>query len=238
MNKILKGVLDALFPKSFTCDICGIETFGTNLCPDCQKSVTFNDKTCCPVCGRRYLIDEICLECKDKPPIYKKAVSPLVYEKGAIKLINKFKEGGAYLKDYFADLMAEKVKKLPKTDFITFVPMTKAAENKRGYNQSELLAKSLSERIDVPTIPLLLKTGKTKQQKRLSKTERAKNLSGSFKLIDKDSVKGKTVLLVDDVLTTGATADAACKEILRGGAECVYFATVASVEYKFIKLVI
>ena len=237
MKKALRAVLDAIFPNSFTCDLCGIETFNTNICPDCLKSITFNNNTRCPVCGRKYVVDAICTECKANPPLYKKAVSPLVYENGGTALLNKFKDGGGYLSEYFAELLKEQVAALPKFDFITFIPMTKEAQKKRGYNQAELLAKRLSEKIGVPVICALEKINKTEEQKNLSREERAKNLNGSFRLLDK-SVKGKTLLLVDDILTTGATADAACKVLLRGGVTAVYFGTVASVENKLIKLVI
>ncbi|MDE7330311.1 MAG: hypothetical protein K2N30_04415, partial [Clostridia bacterium] len=75
----------------------------------------------------------------------------------------------------------------------------------------------------------------TKEQKELTLKQRAENLDGCFKVKNAEAVKDKTVLLVDDVLTTGATADTLSKKLLEAGAKAVYLATVASVEYKVIK---
>ena len=230
-----KFIKENLFPLSFTCDNCGIETFGGNLCPECLKNTTFNDKATCPICGRKVVRSEICIECKAKPPLFDYAMSALIYEGTAVKLIHKFKNGEAYLKDYFADLIVAKlneVQDLLQIDYIAFVPMTKKAEIKRGYNQSKLLAESISKRINVPVTDAIEKIKDTTAQKALSGKERAKNLEGSFKAKSKDALLDKNVLLVDDILTTGATADAVCMSLFRAGAMKVFLATIASVEYK------
>ena len=235
-GNLKKAVSEIFFPQSFTCDICGIETFDTNICPACLKTITFNNKTTCPVCGRKTVRPEICLECKAETPRFKKAVSPLVYDGGAVALIAKFKNGYGYLKEYFADLIAAKLADFEKADCIVYIPMTKKAKNKRGYNQAELLAKSLSERTQIPVLKDgLIKAKETAAQKSLSRKERAVNLAECFKIENRKEIKDKTILLVDDVLTTGATSDAACRKLLEAGAKRVYFATVASVEYKQFK---
>ena len=231
--RISKFIKENLFPLSFTCDGCGIETFGSNLCPECLKNTAFNDKFTCYVCGRKVANRwELCIECKAKPPLYDTAVSALLYEGTAVKLIHKFKNGDAYLKDYFADLIVAKLLDTMQIDYITFVPMTKKAERKRGYNQSKLLAESISKRINAPVCDVVEKVKNTTEQKSLTGKERAKNLEGSFKPKSKDALLDKNVLLVDDILTTGATADAMCKSLFRAGAMKVYLATIASVEYK------
>lgn len=232
MKKFLRLLSDAVFPKDFTCELCGEETFGNRLCSACFKTVAFNNGIACPVCGRKNAIPEICVECKAEPPLFKKAVSALIYADGGAALIAKFKTGSAYLKDYFADLITEKLSSLPAFDAIIYVPMTKKAFWKREYNQSELLAESISERIKIPVIKdAVIKTKDTPEQKKLSQKERAENLSHCFKAEKKEEIKGKNLLLVDDVLTTGATANAICKRLYKAGAINVYFATVASVEY-------
>lgn len=231
--KFLKFLTDAMFPLDFTCDICKRETFGANICKDCLKTITFNDGVTCPACGRKTVRPEICLECKAKAPVYDKAVSPLVFYGGGAVLIQKFKNDNAYLKEYFADLIKTKLDSLPPFDAIVYVPMTEKAKNKRGYNQSEILAESISERCGVPVIyDAVIKIKDTDEQKNLSKKERELNLEGCFKIPDKTAVKGKTLLLVDDVLTTGATAEAVSLRLKRAGATKVFVATAASVEYK------
>lgn len=230
--KIRKFIRENLFPLSFTCDGCGIEVFNGNLCPDCLNNTIFNNKFTCAICGRKVGKPEICIECKAKPPLFESALSALIYEGTAVKLIHKFKNGDAYLKDYFADLIVTKLTDFPQIDYIAFVPMTKKAEFKRGYNQSKLLAESISKRINVPVCDVVEKIKNTTAQKSLSGKDRAKNLEGSFKPKSKDAVLDKNVLLVDDILTTGATADAICKSLFRAGAMKVFLATIASVEYK------
>lgn len=235
MKKFFKAIKRVLFPPDFTCDICGRETFNTNLCDDCLKSVVFNDGETCPVCGRRTHRPEICIECKQKLPVFKRAVSPLSYEGGGIKLIHKYKSGKAYLKEYFADLIAKKLTAFDGIDCIAYVPMTKKSQRKRGYNQCYLLAKALSEMVGVPVIKDgLIKIRDTSVQKGLTRSEREENLKGVFAVPDRTVFKDKTVLVIDDVLTTGCTADEACKKVYAAGAKTVYFATVASVEYKII----
>lgn len=227
-----KFIKENLFPPAFTCDACGVETFGTNLCPSCLNDTTFNDKLSCPICGRKTARQEMCIECKAKPPLFDCAVSPLIYEGTAVRLIRKFKNGDAYLKDYFADLIVQKIDDFPKIDYITFVPMTKKAQRKRGYNQSKLLAESISTRLNIPVADAVEKIKDTSEQKSLSGKERAKNLEGSFREKNGKPLLDKNILLVDDILTTGATANAICLKLLRAGAKKVFLATVASVEYK------
>lgn len=232
-GKFTKALHETFFPLDYTCDICGIETFKTNLCPDCIKTVKFNNIKTCPVCGRKTAQAEICTECKARLPQFKKAVSPLVYDGGTIKLVAKFKNGGAYLKEYFADLLAEKLSMLPRPDCIVCVPSTKKSVRRRGYDQIKLLAKSLSKRTGIPVIFGALEKAKdTPVQKGLTRDERKKNVKGVFKVLKAKEIKGKSVLILDDVLTTGATADEMCRVIKARGAAEVYFATIASVEYK------
>ncbi|MBD5583488.1 MAG: ComF family protein [Clostridia bacterium] len=228
-----KNLKRALFPSDYTCDLCGIETFRGNLCEKCFDRFEKNDKNVCPVCGRKVFRAEICVECKSKAPLYKQAVSPLVYSENVKELIRKFKNGNGYLKDYFADLIFEKLSDLPEFECIVYVPMTASAIKKRGYNQTELLAKELSKRTGIPLADgAVIKTKETPPQKGLTRSEREKNLYGCFEVVKPEIVRGKKILLVDDILTTGATADAVTGKLIRAGAYRIYLATIASVENK------
>lgn len=232
-NLLLKNVKEALFPTDFTCDVCGAETFGERLCPDCKKRVAFNDGATCPVCGRRTGNPEICMECKDKPPMFKKAVSPLVYSDASIILISKFKNGFAYLGEFFGDLMVGKLIGFPKIDVIVCVPLTKFSLFRRGFNPSELLAKNISLKTRTPLLKGAIKRiRRGKPQKGLSMKEREANVNGAFKVVKRKEIKGRSVLLIDDVMTTGATADEISKILRAAGAKYVYVACAASVEYK------
>lgn len=232
MKGFLKELIDEIFPPAITCDICGRETFdGNNLCPECAKTVTFNDGETCPICGRKTNVSEVCMECKAHSPSYDRAVSALVYKDGGVALVLKFKRGGAYLKDYFAGLLAPKCAQFAVADGVCFVPMTKKAENRRGYNQAELLAKELAARLDLPLLNVLEKVKDTTEQKSLTRRERESNIKGSFSA-RKTDVNGRSFILVDDVMTTGATVEEAARILKRKGAEHVYVATAASVENK------
>lgn len=230
---LLKAIIDSIFPKHYACLLCGREIFdGGDLCIKCQSTLTYNNKTCCPVCGRRTETEQICLECKAQTPLFDRGVSALIYEGGARKLILKFKKDGAYLKEYLAKQMYEKCVDLTDADAVCFVPMTNKALRKRGYNQAQLLAEELSQMLSLPLLKKAIEKVKSSSaQKTLSREERLKNLQGCFKA-KREEVNGKTLIVVDDVLTTGATAEAVCRELKRRGAKKLYFVTAASVEYK------
>ncbi|MDE6691317.1 MAG: ComF family protein [Clostridia bacterium] len=231
-DKILEALAEAMFPRNFTCDLCGIEIFnGSNLCEKCRDTVTVNNDFTCRVCGRKTQSSGLCLECKAQPPQFDKAVSPFVYSGGTKQLIYKFKGGQGYLKDYFARAMYAKCGNFKDADGICFVPMTRAAEHSRGFNQSELLAAEISKLIKLPLLKdAVAKVKKSPSQKSLTRKEREENLKSCFKA-ERSVVEGKTLILVDDVLTTGATADAVCKALKKCGAKKVYLVTAASVEY-------
>lgn len=93
------------------------------------------------------------------------------------------------------------------------------------------MAQELAERLNLPLLPVLIKTKDTKEQKSLTRRERENNLKGCF-AARKSEVEGRTFLVVDDVMTTGATADEAAATLKKKGAKAVYFAFIASVEYK------
>lgn len=231
--KWLKWLGETLFPEDYTCELCGREIFGgARLCERCASNVTFNDGATCPVCGRKTQSEELCLECKAEAPKYAKAVSAIVYKDGGAALIHKFKHGKAYLKNYFTDLLIGKCGGFSDADGVCFVPMTKRDLRKRGYNQSELLAANLAVALDIPLLKGAVKKIKqTSPQKSLSKAERLKNLKSSFRA-DRKTVKDKILILVDDVMTTGTTAETVCAELLKRGARKIYFVTAASVEYQ------
>lgn len=229
---VFKGLLDIIFPRNFTCDLCGREVFNdSNLCEDCAKTVHKNDGNTCPKCGRKTDEEGLCFECKDWAPLYDKAFSAFVYDDGVRALITRFKNGKSYLADYFAEEMYKKYSAETGVQAICYVPMYPSDKRKRGYNQSELLAKRLSSLTGLPLLKgAIEKVKKTQSQKSLQRKEREENLKGCF-MADKSLVNGKTILLVDDVLTTGATADAVTRELKKRGAKKVYFITVASVRY-------
>ncbi len=228
-----------LFKREWTCAVCKAELFGEDyFCPDCLKKLPFIGSKKCNHCGRSALLnEEYCDTCKNFFVSVDIARSVFDYTGKISLLIKKFKfNGEKHLATPFVKYMLPvMLKNFPRTDVITFVPMTEKSQKKRGYNQTELLAKGLSEKTNIPLVNAVVKKKETPKQVKLKRADRLKNLQGSFGITDKNSIKGKNVLLVDDVLTTGATAETIAKLLKEKGAERVYLITVASVPDKSIK---
>lgn len=219
---------------NFTCDNCEGEVFdGKRLCARCKAELPYNDKIVCPFCGRRVKEEGACLDCKQAPLEAKKARSLWLHEGDAAKLVRLFKSGKKYLYRLFAEELAPLIaREFSDADFLTFVPMTKKARKKRGYNQTELIGKKLAELTEKPLLSVAEKRRETSDQRGLTRKEREENMKEAFKVTDKKAVKGKRILLIDDTLTTGATASALASALKKAGAETVYLATVTSVEKK------
>ncbi|RXZ62004.1 ComF family protein [Candidatus Borkfalkia ceftriaxoniphila] len=223
----------ALFPAHYTCEICRKEVFdGASFCPACERALPRNDGFFCKKCGRRILEDfPVCLECKRELPVYTAARSAFVYGGEIVGLVRRFKTGAKYLARTFARETEPVFRaEYDFSDFIVSVPMSGESLRRRGYNQSALLADELSVRLGIEhRAAALVKTRDTAAQKFLTLGEREKNLTGSFRVHERKACEGKTILLVDDVLTTGATANAVSRVLFAAHAARVLVLTVASV---------
>lgn len=228
-----------MFKREWTCAVCGVELFGEDyFCPDCLKKLPFISNKKCNHCGRSAILsEEYCDTCKNFFVSVDVARSVFDYTGKVAYLIKNFKfDGAKHLATPFAKYMLPiMLKNFPRTDVITYVPMTEKSQKKRGYNQTELLASELSLKTNIPLITAVYKKKETARQVKLKRAERLKNLQGSFGVVDKNLIKGKNVLLIDDVLTTCATAETISKLLKEKGAARVYFLTVASVPDKSIK---
>ncbi len=219
---------------NFTCDICGREVFdGARVCHPCLKELPWNDQNICPFCGRKVVEAGVCLECKQKPLKVKKARSVFTHEEAAARLVVRFKRGEKYLYRTLADLSMPLIEReFAMCDAVAFIPMTKRAEKKRGYNQSRLLAEEIAARTNKELLDAVIKQRETGAQKFLGRADREKNLEGCFHVEDRKAVKGKTILIVDDTLTTGATVSELADRLLRAKAKEVYAFTFTSVQNK------
>lgn len=130
--------------------------------------------------------------------------------------------------EILAKYMLESVKDIGlQFDLIAYVPMTKSALKNRGYNQSEFLAKYLSRFLDIPVIGNLIKIMDTKDQIGLNGDERWNNMKTCFKVVENKYIKNKNILLIDDVVTTGATAFHCAQNLRKSGNSKVYILTIA-----------
>ena len=216
----------------YTCDFCDREAFDypqPRLCEDCQKSLIKNDKNTCEKCGRATVTQGVCLTCKSVAMGFDKGSSPFVYYGETAGVINRFKGGKAHLAITFAEYMAEAFTRLGvQADAVTFVPLEKAKRRARGYDQAELLAKKVAKLLGVPLLPTLTCLGKKGAQKELSVAERRDNVEGIYRVTERKAVKDKQILLIDDIMTTGATGSECASRLKRAGAKGVYFLTIAS----------
>jgi ComF family protein len=232
-SKIKKFFKKHIAYEKWTCNACLKENFnGKFVCDDCLEKLKVIGAKSCAHCGRELLNSQnYCTTCKDKLLSTTMGKSVFTYQDTAGALIRRFKYNGAkYMADYFAKEMSNLYFKYYfNTDYLTFVPMTKRAFYKRGYNQSELLAIALSKIVNVQVLGVLEKQKNTKRQAKLNRKERIKNLEHAFKVVDKKLVKGKSFTLVDDVTTTGSTIEVIAKLLLKHGAKEVKYLTVASV---------
>ncbi len=248
MKNVLARWIEKLREKSasrgYTCDACGVELFDYpthRLCDDCQALHVKNNKNVCPKCGRKLIANGICLTCKNDPPAFTQAFSPFVYEGALAGLINRLKSGNRRLAYYFAERMTEYLLATPIAEnlrdtplLVLAVPLTEQRQNKRGYNQAQALAKIVAKKLNERGMyatnddEVLTKTRETGVQKDLSSKQRAQNAKGAYHVHKRTACKGKTVLLIDDILTTGATGSECARILQLAGASAVYLLTIAS----------
>lgn len=154
------------------------------------------------------------------------------YEGDLKKAVQRLKfYGKRELAGHLADIMFQSVDKnqyYMKTGIITAVPLSPERIRQRGFNQAELLAFELAGRMAVPLLPLLRKVRETSPQTGLGRSGRKENLMGSFQITRPEAVRGKTALVVDDVITTGSTLDIVSEVLLGGGAATVICITAAA----------
>lgn len=202
----------------------------------------------CPFCGTVIEAREIaCTECR-KEIRHKhtmipggargfRCISTFAYDGKVRRMIlrMKFYDRIQYIPQV-AEIMYEDIIKAygeNAFDCVTAVPMYKKDLKNRGYNQSALLAKELAKLMDCPYINTLAKVKKTKKQHLLKYNERKTNLNGAFKMIDKNAIKGKRILIVDDIITSGYTLGNCCKVLSRAKPEKLCCATIANAQDKY-----
>lgn len=233
-------ILDTIFPKF--CVNCGLE--GTYLCENCRQKIVIVAMQVCPLCNRLSANGVYCHDCRydiiaKKPKIKKKRkplqgiISAAYYEEGPTReMIHNFKYNSVL---EFADVLAGLMDQAYKNnhlefDVITFAPLHPRRQAQRGYNQAEMLAQKLSEHAKVECLKLLKKNKATKRQVELSGKRRRENLKGKFALLSadiKNKIKGKKILIIDDIATTGATLNECARALKTVGAKEVWGMVVA-----------
>lgn len=237
LKKLGLGLTSLLFPG--TCLGCALplsEAALTPLCQRCLEQLPRSRPPWCRVCGRSFARlgagAEICLTCRLHPPAFACAISPFLYEGLVRTLIQALKyQGRLCILGLLNRLLAEAIPpRLAATrlDGVVPVPLHPRRHRERTFNQSERLARGLARHLHLPLrTDLLRRASPTLPQAQLQRGERRANVRSAFASRPDRPIRGAHLLLVDDVFTTGATADACARTLRRAGAASVTVVTFA-----------
>jgi len=237
-RRIGRAALDLLFPP--LCIICR-ETVREpgSLCPDCWQTISFLDGPCCICCGLPFELDPgpdtRCGACHAKPPSFDRARSVMRYDEHSRDPILALKHADRHdVVPAFARWLVRGGSDLiAAADVIVPVPLHRRRLWNRRYNQSALLARALARTTGKPFDPLsLVRIRETPSQGEMpSAKARRRNVRSAFKVDEAraTAIRNRNVLLIDDVLTTGATVDACARALKRAGAKTVNVLTIARV---------
>ena len=231
--------LDLLYPPH--CPICEKYIYqkrGTDrialVCPSCAQKIARVGDRFCLKCGKPVASaqEEFCADCRRRGHAFAQGRSVFVYRDGIRDSLCRFKyENKKEYARFYAAAMAAALGgwiRAQQIDCIMPVPLHEKRQRQRGYNQAELIALRLGEQLGIPVeTDILVRTRATLPQKGLSGEQRRRNMEGVFALRAQPR-EGLTVLLVDDIYTTGTTMDAAAAVLLRAGAGAVYAACAAT----------
>ncbi len=231
-----KTLLDLLYPR--LCVACGIRdpADGRHLCWDCLSEVQYIQPPFCdrcgdPVAGR---VDHVytCALCERRVVHFERARSAARYEGPVAQAVQALKyRREVWVAPDLSDLLEATVRAhydVAAIDAVTAVPLFPARLRRREFNQAALLAGHLARRIGRPHWPrLAVRTRPTPTQTKLTVIQRADNVKNAFRAADTRRLKGRRLLLVDDVMTTGATVNECAGALKAGGAETVWVVTVA-----------
>jgi len=224
-------MVDLIFPEKNSCLICGYwdeSIGGTYICRECLYNFKKIKGHKCKICSKPLITSsDICIECIETPKSFKKVYSPYKYEGLIREVIKDYKYNNM---PFYYKMLGELLYKYIKGididfDIISYVPLHKNKMKKRGYNQSELMAKYLEKKLNIPCEKLIERLVDTKAQNQLKRDDRAENLKNTFLAVKK--LENKNILIVDDVYTTGTTLNECSKSLLKVGVKNIYGLTLA-----------
>ncbi|NLB40739.1 MAG: ComF family protein [Clostridiales bacterium] len=235
LRLLMDGVLDFLYPP-IDCVCCGkrLEKRAIHgICKHCHDNMPFIHEPKCTVCSRPVNDEtEVCLECKYHRHSYDQALAVFEYSVVIKDLIHRYKYGGEYsLSRTFGFFLSEQLQVSGwKVDLMIPVPLHTNRQKSRGFNQSALLGDYLSQRNRIPCKDdVLVRSIDTQTQTGFNRDKRAENLKDAFTVVDPQAIKNESILIIDDVHTTGATVDGCSRMLRQAGARKIYVLTIATV---------
>ena len=209
----------ALPPRCAGCGIIVAEVH--SFCPDCWRQIEFLGESGCSTCGLPLQATEAasCAVCLAKPPRIARTRAAVAYDDLSRGLAIRLKYGrkvaiARTMARYMAPLVGA-----PGDALLVPVPLHRTRLWSRGFNQSALIAREMSRRLGIVADPFAIRRIKrTPPLKGMSPQQRRTAVAGAFKVSDRRSVEGRTIILIDDVLTTGSTAESAARTLKRAGA--------------------
>ena len=219
------GLLEYIFPQSIKCIFCGREVGLYAICDECKRALPFIPEDACVKCGGRVSgMENICIDCKAEDRAFEKCFCILDYDGDVRNKILKFKSKKyKNIGNAFAHLIYEKFEKINiPFDIIIPVPIHENRKRQRGFNQSEILCTEIKKYYGRVNVDAMIRKLDTPRQAGLNRDNRQENLDGAFKVVNKSKIKGKIVLVVDDIFTTGVTLNECAKALLKAGASKVY----------------
>jgi len=238
LKSACEGAVSLLFPyRCSGCDLLDVKGF----CSGCFDELEWIDpesyccvKCCEPVVPGMLSGPGLCPRCRKSHPTFEKAVSALRYTGPMARAIVLWKyEGNRYLSGYFAQLLCDWVsgragKWFESIDIVVPAPLHPKTLSRRGFSPPEELGSVVASKFNKNYIPrVLFKVKFTQPQARLNMDERVRNVRNTMMVFDRSLVEGKSVLVVDDVMTTGATMSECARSLKAAGVEKVYGLTLA-----------
>lgn len=237
LKVLLEGLGDLVFPHN--CILCSRyvpDKSLPQLCSTCLAAIEFNGPPFCLRCSRRlnvYTTDGLCGTCLRYPIQFDQAWGAVTYNDQIQRLLHLFKyQQQTLVRKIFRHLLEESFSRYPMPihlfDYAIPIPLHPVRLRERGFNQSELIAGIIREKHDIPILSdILVRTRFTRPQSFLDQKERWTNMEGAFRMKNCISINNKSLLLIDDLLTTGATASAAAHILKQAGASRVGLLVVA-----------
>ncbi|MDD3678753.1 MAG: ComF family protein [Patescibacteria group bacterium] len=225
LNKLKNLLIETIFPSY----CLGCRRIGSFVCGDCFEKIIKIKSQTCPFCKKISPGGATCPNCKSKASL--EGVLSFGYFKDDLmrEIVYRYKYEGLFaISEIISDWLLNLVNQQSiDFDLITFTPLSRKRKNKRGYNQSEVLAKKISKKLKIPCEPLIEKRRETKPQVGLGRKERILNLKNAFFIKKRVNLTSKRIVIVDDVITTGSTLNECAFVLKNAGAKKVWGLTIA-----------